>query len=204
MQLLVKIPHWENIQQVKIQEKLTLLPVSNITFNCLNNALESCPRSIWCNIWIPAFWAGRLQRAYSSNTPYRPTTPLCAIATRNIICPPSFTNCRNSIQSLCMQIVWPNMIKMDNGSANGTTATWITWLKVYWRFDVNKQQWVLMMLNNKINWAIIKSSRVWNGPLRTDIIAFSWREPIVQNLVIKGEKLWFKVLVVIAQLGSLG
>jgi hypothetical protein len=47
---------------------------------------------------------------------------------------------------------------------------------------------------------------VWNGPPGTDIITFGRREPIVQNLEIKGIKLIFVVLgvqVIAVQLGGL-
>ena len=67
--------------------KLTLL--SNIAFNCLNNALESLPRLNWCNIWVPTFWAGSFQRVHCSNTHYRVVT-LIALAFQGITCPPPF------------------------------------------------------------------------------------------------------------------
>jgi hypothetical protein len=62
----------ENIQQIKIQEKLTLL--SNIAFNRLHNALESRPISVRCNICVPTFWVGRSQRIRFGDTLYRLTT----------------------------------------------------------------------------------------------------------------------------------
>jgi len=166
---------WANIRQVKIHEKLTLL--SNIAFNCLNNALESRPRSVRCNIWVPTTWVWRSQRVRFGNTLYRLTT-LAAIALQGVTCPPLFPNRRNSIQSIWMLIVRPNLIEMANDLDNGGIPPRIQ-LEVHWRLDVDKQKWVLMMLDNKSNREVDRFSRVWNGPLGTDIIAFGRRELIV-------------------------
>lgn len=82
------------------------------------------------------------------------------------------------MQSICMLIVWPNLIETLDDLDNGGIAPRIQ-LEVRWRLDLDKQQWVLMMLDNESNCEVDGFSRVWNGPLGADIIAFSRREPIV-------------------------
>jgi hypothetical protein len=75
-------------------------------------------------------------------------------------------------------------------------------VKVEWGLDLKKQQRTLLVLDNKSNGEVNGFSGVWDGPLWTDVIAIGCREPIVQNLVIKGVKLCLNGLVVVVQFGS--
>lgn len=72
--------------------------------------------------------------------------------------------------------------------------------EVIWSPDVDKQQWVVIMLDNERNREVASWITIWNGPLDADIIAFTWREPVVEDLVIKGEKHQVHSLVVVVQL----
>lgn len=111
-------------------------------------------------------------------------------------------------------IGWPNLIETFSDLENGGSAPQIH-MEVRWRLDLDKQQQALMMLNNKSNGElhhyfhyrasgeVDSSSRSWNSPLRTDIIVFCLREPIVQNLVIKVVKPHFNGFIVVIQLSGL-
>ena len=74
-----------------------------------------------------------------------------------------------------MVIVRPNLIETLDDLDNGGIAPRIQ-MEVRWRLDLDKQQRVLMMFDNESDHGVEDFSRVRNGPLGTDIIAFGRRE----------------------------
>ena len=180
---------------------LTLLR-NNITFDCLNNPLESCPGIIWCNICIPTIWAGSIQGVYWSNVQYR-VAILATFAFQGITCPPLFPNCRNSIQAVCILVGWPNHIEVLDDFVDGSTA-YRVWMEIQWSHDLDKQQWVVRMCDNNCDsvatsfWGVwisfcggfIGFFKAWNSPLGADIIALSWGTNSVKSCN-KGQKTCF-------------
>ena len=101
-----------------------------------------------------------------------------------------------------MLIGWPNLIETRNDLDYGAVPQGPD-LEFRWSLDLNKQERFLMVLDSKSNREVVRFFGAWNGPLGTDIKAFFRREPIVQNLAIKGVKRCFNGLVVIVQLVGL-
>lgn len=179
------------------KETALFMVLDNISFNCINNALERSPRSIRRNIWIPTilFWRGK--GVDVGNTFNRQTT-LAVAPFERITRSPPFSNRRNGIQPFQLTITRPNLIKMLNSLDDGHLPSRI-YLEIRWRLDVNKQQGLPMMRDNIGNIRVNRFYRSWNKPLGIDVKIFFWREPIVQNRAIKGKKFVFNGLVIIVQ-----
>jgi hypothetical protein len=171
--------------------------LDNVSFNCVNNALEGSPRSIRRNIWIPTILFRRVKGVDVGNTFNRQTTLACA-AFRHITRSPPFPNCRNGIQPLQLVIARPNLIEVLNYLDDGGLPPRI-YLEVGRRLDLDKQQGLPMMRDNIGNIGVDGFSRSWNEPLGIDVKIFFRREPIVQNHAIKGKKIVFNGLVIIVQ-----
>jgi len=152
--------------------KLTLL--INIAFNRLNNAPESSPRTIRRNIGVPTICVKTSQRARLGDTPDKLCT-FAALALQGVTCPPLFPNCRDSIQSIH---IWLNLIETLRNLGNGGVPPRIQF-EFRRRLDLDKQQGALAMLDDEIDREVVGISRVWDGPVGTDVVAFFRREPVV-------------------------